>query len=203
MKRKQLAIIVGVIAIGLMLSYGIFAYPFSVLSPSGGHQDNLKFVDNVTIKVFNPDGTLARVWQSHNDLQGSATNGIVGCITGASTAPANYGSCDSWISGIDIEFGSSSTQIYAAGTNTPFAGSPGTACTPSTGNAPPGAYCTGWTTTALFGDTTFTPTNCPTTCTVDSAQAANAGGTFFDNIITSIAVAPGDSLSVTITFNVS
>ncbi len=195
--KKHLTIVIGAIAMGVLLSFGVFVYP-SMLSPRG-HADNLNFVDNVTIKVFNPDGTVARVWQGHNSLQGGAINGIVGCITGASTTPAPYGSCTSWISGIDIEISGSTTPIYAAGTSTPFAGSPGTACSPSTGSP----YCTGWTTTAFFGELTFTSTNCPTTCTVNYAQAGNSGGTLFDNIFTSIAVAKGDSLSVTIDFTIA
>jgi hypothetical protein len=37
---------------------------------------------------------------------------------------------------------------------------------------------------------------------VNYAQAANGGGTYFDDILTNIAVAKGDSLSVTITFTI-
>lgn len=196
MNKKRLTVIIGAIAIGVLLSFGVFVYP-SVFSPRG-HSDNLTFVDNVTIKVYNPDGTVAQVWQGHNVLQAGAINGIVGCITGAATTPASYGSCSSWITGIEIDISGSNTGIYAAGTNTPFAGSPGTACSPSTGVP----YCTGWTTTAFFGELTFTSTNCPTTCTVNYAEAANSGGTFFDNINTNIAVAKGDSLSVTIDFTI-
>ena len=196
MNKKLLTVVIGAIAVG-MLSYGFFVYP-SVLSPKG-HVDSLNFVDNVTIKVFNPDGTVAQVWQGHNVLQGGAVNGIVGCITGASTTPAPYGSCTTWISGITIDISGSNTGIYAAGTNTPFAGSPGTACSPASGVP----YCTGWTTTAFFGELTFTSTNCPTTCTVNYAEASNPGGTFFDNINTSIPVAKGDSLSVTIDFTIA
>ena len=98
MNKKRLTVVIGAIAVGVLLSFGLFVYP-SLLSPRG-HADNLNFVDNVTIKVFNPDGTVAQVWQGHNVLQGGAINGIVGCITGASTSPASYGSCSSWISGI-------------------------------------------------------------------------------------------------------
>ncbi len=197
LNKRHLTVVVGAIALGMLLSYGLFVYP-SMLSPRE-HADNAKFVDRVTIKVFNPDGTVAQVWQGHNILQSGAINGMVACITGASTTPASYGSCTSWISGITIDIAGSNTPIYAAGTNTPFAGSPGTACNPSTGNP----YCTGWTTTAFFGELTFTSTNCPTTCTVNYAEAANPAGTFFDNINTNIAVAKGDSLSVTIDFTIT
>ena len=193
--KKLLIVVIGAMAIG-MLSYGVFVYP-SVLSPRG-HVDNLNFVDNVTIKVFNPNGTVAQVWQGHNNLEAGAINGIVGCITGASTTPAPYGSCSSWITGMAILISGSTTPISVTATSTPFANSPGTACTPSTGVT----YCTGWTTTAFYGETTFNASNCPTTCTVNYAQAANGGGTYFDDILTNIAVAKGDSLSVTITFTI-
>jgi hypothetical protein len=189
--------VVGALAIGMLLSYGIFAYA-SVLSPPKGHSDGINLGDEVTIEVFNPDGTLARVWHGYNSLLPQGINAIAGCISGATTTPYGWGSCSSGIGGITIQWDVDLSNSPV--TNTPFANSAGNPCDPSTG-APD---CTGWVSTATFPSTTFTTSNCGSSCTIFRAAASASGGSvYFDSISTSLEVVPGDSVVVTITFNVS
>jgi hypothetical protein len=183
--------------VGMLLSYGIFAYA-SVLSPRG-QSDGVNIVGKVTMQVYNPDGTLARVWHGHNSLSAESINGIAGCLSGATTTPAYFGTCSSWISYISISCSCTSFPIEAAA-NTPFANTPGVACSAS--SASPG--CTGWVSTATFSSSDFSTAGCGSSCTVNNADAQNSGYAFDHITVGSpLTVSAGDSLQVTITFTVS
>jgi hypothetical protein len=181
--------IAGSVVVGILLGTTIFANVFSGTT-SGTQKQPLAISGTETIRVIGANGKIVSTWNGQDPLTNIGMNAIVSCVTGSdggSTTPWFFGTCSSWINGIEISFDNpSGTCSYAAilsdctlriasATNsiTP-AGCSVTNPSNFAISTPP---CTGWSTLAIFPVSTFTALNCGTSCHVEDVVAGiNAGG---------------------------
>ena len=170
--------------------------------PLGHSSDRVGIRGQAVIAAYHADGTRFALWEGHNSLSGSTINGLVGCITGANTAPPAEGSCSGWITGILVQGNNSAGVAVQAQSSATNSLSP-------VGCSNPIVFCTGWKSTATIDTSIVTP------FTIDTA-AAGCGFAFggpastgcnvaFDvlSVVPQIPVQPGDRVIITITFTVS
>jgi|GEM_PF-4450062 len=214
----------------LLVSVALFGYPG--VFGNGGTQDGLRVEGHAVAKVYGPSGGLVGVWSGDNVLQAEGRNALASCVSGFSSIPFETGQCTGLTDGLFVDWlcnGSScptaasinfidSSDLQVQCQDPANGGGCGAisvadpvAITPS-GCDPSATICaTGWNVTALFPSGTFSSKDCGSTCTIDQANAGLVsyygglvfGFTQFDQLGPSIAVSPGDSLSLTITFTVS
>lgn len=228
-KMKVTLIVAGTLVIGVLIGSTVFA---SLLSQNaaGTERQSLMISGTETIKVLGPGGDVISTWQGPDPITANTINALAGCITGinAGGSPAGvFGSCESWIGGIALWTDSPAgtctvpntatkvctyvNPIPATNTLTPVG------CT--TGSTSSYGTCTGWITEATFGPTTFTSSNCGTSCVVQEVIGVAPNNYPFDTLCASTfapgepsagcmsgsiaTVAPQDSLLVTIQFTAS
>ena len=205
------------IMLGVVLSSNLLV-PRSLPSSSGNTKNQgLVIGGTETIKVLAPDGSVVSTWQGPDPLSTYAINGIVNCIpgtNGGSTTPLEFGSCSSWITGIEIFTDSPAGICNEASSFSGPGNSLGPQCstdaaaatntlTPINCLSPSSVSCTGWITEATFGPSTFTQTNCGNSCAVEFVMAGPlgtgrsqlGGGVSFDYICAANYIAGGSGYS--------
>jgi hypothetical protein len=226
---RRRATVLGVssaVILGILVSW-LFLSP---LSGSAGQtrQDNVKIQGMGFFQVFDSQGRLVSQQTEHNSLYANGVNNMAACLSGVSTS-GNYGGapCTGVTNGIGATWtcngGSNCLNgVITVADNTKDDGScggGGLACagdavatdalTPSGCNEFGTNSCVGWAVTATFPSELFTTSSCATSCTVTSAFSeylfpgtVHEGSAFDDITGLSIALSPGDTLVVTITFTI-
>jgi hypothetical protein len=199
MIRRRYAVVFAVLAastlfFGGMLTYKLAADRTAVASASAvrsasGQREGLTIEGRAVIQVIR-DGRVITTWKGHNALYPYGKNAIAGCLSGATTAPAFYGSCSGFITYIYLNVSSGGCSGWCERASATNAVTPA-GCEPTNVFA----LCTGWTTSATV---TISQNE-----TVTGAAATNAFTNWFDQIALNLAVNTGDRVAVTISFTVS
>jgi hypothetical protein len=168
------------------------------ISPSAKTGEGLNVEGHATINVLNSAGQVVYTWQGNNELFSWTLSDIAACLSGNSTTSYNFGHCSGWTPWVYIDW-QVGNNSYDLATRSSIALLP-VGCNPSSSYG--GQNCRGWVAEGSFGPNSFTQANCGT-CTITGVVTGGAGTADFDTITTSIPVSAGDSLLVTVDFNVS
>jgi len=227
-RRRLYLVLTAVVFAGILVSWLVLA-SFAVIGAQS-RQDGVKIQGVGVFKVYDSQGRLVDQVTAHNNLYANGVNNMALCLSGVSTS-GNYGGapCTGVTNGMGATWvcngGSNCLNgVITVADNTKDDGSCGgglgagncAADTVATDAAVPtgcsssgGPTCTGWTVTATFPSELFTTSSCATSCTVDSAFAqyifpgpVGEGSAFDDITGLSIALSPGDTLVITITFTI-
>ena len=218
-------VILGSVFYGGAGSLGTTAHETTQLP--GGTGQSISIAGTVKLQAYSASGALLSTWQWPDPLVTDSLSNIAFCFSGSNSLAFNP-NCHSWINAIDIYTDSpSGTCSHTAFLN----------CTYLQGTAPNYLLpigcsvnydCTGWESQATFGPTTFTSSNCGSSCNVEMVLPGWQPGTAnyvypFDALCTiangvtapsipgatctlasAIAtVSPGQTLVVTVTYTVS
>jgi len=227
-RRRILLGVSAALIAGVMVSFVIFT-SFAAAGAST-RQDSVKIQGIGVFKVYDSQGRLVDQVTAHNSLYSNGVNNMALCLSGVSTS-GNYGGapCTGVTNGMGATWvcngGSSCLNgVITVADNTKDDGSCGgglgagncaadtvatDAVVPTGCSSSGGPTCNGWTVTATFPSELFTTSSCATSCTVDSAFAqyifpgpVGEGSAFDDIVGLSIALSPGDTLVITITFTI-
>jgi hypothetical protein len=196
---KGITVVAVVFIIVLVISSFGHHYPIFGQEPEERDQLVVGFgiSGRALIKAYHSDGTLYRIWEGDNSLTEGAINAIVSCATGVSTAPNGYGKCNSWITAVEIaELLQPSRAVSFAATAAATHNLIPQGCNPA---SPTLSNCTGWQSQATFyGEITQD-------AIINSVRGYDGSNGYIFDFLTvdpAIEVRPGDTLDVTITFNV-
>jgi hypothetical protein len=168
------------------------------VSPSAKTGEGLNVEGYATINVLNSAGQVVYTWQGHNELFSWTMSDIAACLSGNSTTSYNFGACSGWTPWVYINW-QVGNNSYDLASHSSIALLPA-GCNPRSPYG--GQNCRGWVAEGSFGPNSFTQANCGT-CTITGVVTGGAGTADFDTLTTSIPVSAGDSLLVTVDFNVS
>lgn len=188
----------GIIA-GAIISGGVFSAASATgRGGTGSGVQGLKFSGIVTVKVLGSDGRLVSTWSGPDPINPSDASFLIGCILGHNGGQSGNGlsaaggdACDTFISQVVIFTDTPSgpctnagegglegpppdcTIIFSPASNTPTAPPPETNCL---GNQD----CTGWVTETTYGPSTFTTSNCGSSCSVQEVETVNTCAPTYD-----------------------
>ena len=154
----------------------------------------------VTVKVLGSDGRVVSTWSGPDPINPADASFLIGCILGHNGGQLNNGlnqinvngdPCDTYISQVVIftdtpsgpcsnadasELGSPPpvcTTIFSPASNTATAPPPETSCLNN-------QDCTGWVTETTYGPSTFTDSNCGSSCSVQEVETVNTCAPTYD-----------------------
>lgn len=199
-KRKLSAIVAVALVAGIFLgatfSGDIVSLPRAPnLSHAGAGSSiqGLILGGTVTVKVLGSNGRVVSTWSGPDPINPADASFLIGCILGHNGGALSNGlsqpgvggdACDTFISQVVIFTDTPSgpctntgegglegpapvcTIIFSPASNTPTAPPPETSCL---GNQD----CTGWVTEATYGPSTFTSSNCGSSCSVQEVETTN------------------------------
>lgn len=224
-KRKILIVSAVVVVVAVVVGSALATELATGVSSPRKYQV-LSISGTETIRVIAPDGRVTSTWTGADPLIPGAINAMAACISGVTTANVGNYPCYGMIGKIHLETDSSSGTCTSVSPNcwsydifnqtSPFPihdtlTPPG--CTPRSELL----LCNGWITTATFGPSTFTSTNCGSQCSVELVSTdidvlcTTTWGTYYGGVPCQPASPPasfatvsaGDSLAINIQFTVS
>jgi len=170
--------VIGLVFFAGTLAGGVLSgsQPRTGPSGSGPGPEGQAFViaGTETILVRGPNGNIVSSWTGPDPMQPAGINAIASCVSGGSVTPFGFGGCANLIQVVQIDYGPTTSGGYLYSADATNSLTPA-GCNPTSSNDET-QLCTGWTTSATFGPSTFTE-YCSTQCYLAAVQTYGPPGT--------------------------